>query len=290
MKMKSLKSLMAAPALLAALAMSVQAGPVIDKNPIAEKDYLFDSLNAELAAGYDSRYYFRGLWFSNNNVWTSASINKALSDKVSLDLFSYYTDNTSGHTVAGNALGGAETGPDFNYSELDLGAALNYDAGFAALSLGYTYYRFFDGFFGGRAPWPGTAFVQDYAHEVGLSGTRAVGPFNVTLGYYYDIAIAAHYLQGGIDTEIPVTPWMSIVPSATIGYGMGGYYTFNSLGEDADAWNHIGLNLAFPISLTPTATLTPYAAGNLSMEGREGLNTIEGTNELFGGAALSVTF
>jgi len=285
MKMKSLKSLVAAPALLAALTMSVQAGPVIDKNPIAEKDYLFETLNAELASGYDSEYYFRGLWFSSDNVWTAVSTNIGLTETVSLDLFSYYTDSTTtnGPLGAGNPL---------NYNELDLGAALNYDAGFANFALGYTYYRFFNGFFGNRAPWPGTNYVQGYAHEVGLTGSKSVGPVNVTLGYFYDMTIAASYLQGSVDTEIPVTPWMSIVPSATIGYGLGGYYTFNTLGENADAWNHVLFNLAFPISLTPSATLTPYAAANLSMRGREASNRGSGvsTNDFFGGAALSVTF
>lgn len=223
-----------------------------------------DSLGFEAGIGYDSRYYFRGLWFSNHNVWTSLSTSIPVTEKLSFDISGYYTD----------------TATSLNYSELDLGAALTYDAGFASFSIGYTWFYFFNGFFG-------DGIGQDYAHEVYASTTIPLGPVNFNLLYAYDMYISASYVEAGLDTEIKVTDWLSIVPAAVIGYGIDGYYTFGTAGS---AWNHVGLNVAFPITLSKTATLTPYIAANFSLEGREDLNTIEGADEVFGGVALTITF
>ena len=252
--------------LAACFALNASAGTNSSANTIAPvvAPKVDDSLGFEASVGYDSRYYFRGLWFSNHNVWTNLSTSVALTDTLALDVFGYYTD----------------TATSLNYSELDLGAALSYDAGFASFSVGYTWYYFFNGFFG-------DGVGQDYAHEAFISSTIPVGPVNVNLLYAYDFFIDESYAEAGLDTEIKVTDWLSIVPSAKIGLGIGGYYTFGTAGT---AWNHVGLNVAFPITLSKTATLTPYIAANFSLERREDLNTIEGENEVFGGVALTITF
>jgi hypothetical protein len=114
-----------------------------------------------------------------------------------------------------------------------------------------------------------------------------LGPVNLTAQYAYDFYINESYAQLGLDTSIPVTDWLSIVPAASIGYSIGEYYTF---GTASNAFTHVGVNVSFPITLSKTATLTPYIAANFSLEGRENLNTIEGADEVFGGVALSVTF
>ena len=268
MKSKPMKSLLAkSAAIIAACAAltSAQAGTTGGKiiAPTVEPE-VDDSLGMEAAIGYDSRYYFRGLWFSNHNVWTNISSSVPLTEALTLDMFGYYTD----------------TATSLNYSELDLGASLTYDAGFASVSLGYTWFYFFNGFFG-------DGIGQDYAHEAFLSTTVPLGPINFNAVYAYDFFINASYAQVGLDSEIPVTDWLSIVPAAVIGYSIDGYYTF---GTASNAFTHVGLNISFPITLSKTATLTPYIAANFSMEGREDLNTIEGADEVFGGVALSVTF
>lgn len=240
-----------------------------------------DPVGVDVSVGYDSAYYFRGLWFSDDNIWTSISTSIPLTESLSLDLLGYYTDNASDSALA--------------YSELDLGAGLTYDAGFASFTLGYTYYYFFNQFYGND-------FGQHYAHEVGLSTSIPVGMFNVGLGYYYDMFIDAHYFEAGIDTTLEVTDRFSIVPAAVIGYGASGYYTSPTLDPNptgallggplgpqrGDGWNHVLLRVDFPYQLAENAVLAPYVALNISLDGRENLNVTE--NELFGGAALTVSF
>jgi hypothetical protein len=267
MKSKSMKSLISKSAVLiaACAALSAQAGTTGGKTiaPVVEPE-VDDSLGMKATIGYDSRYYFRGLWFSNHNVWTNLAASVPLTDKLTFDTFGYYTDSAT----------------SLNYSELDVGASLTYDAGFAKFSAGYTWFYFFNGFFG-------DGIGQDYAHEAFVSTVVPLGPVNLSALYAYDFYISASYAQVGLDTTIPVTDWLSIVPAAVIGYGIDGYYTFGTAGS---AWNHVGLNVSFPITLSKTATLTPYIAANFSMEGREDLNTIEGSDEVFGGVSLSITF
>ncbi len=260
------KSLLKSAAVLSAcVALTSHAGTTGGKvtAPVVEP-VVDDSLGMEASIGYDSRYYFRGLWFSNHNVWTNISASVPLNEKLTFDVFGYYTDSAT----------------TLNYSELDLGASLSYDAGFASFSVGYTWFYFFNGFFG-------DGIGQDYAHEAFISSTVPIGPVNLTAMYAYDFFISASYAQVGLDTEIKVTDWLSIVPAAVIGYGIDGYYTFGTAGS---AWNHVGLNVSFPITLSKTATLTPYIAANFSMEGREDLNTIEGADEVFGGVSLTISF
>ncbi len=250
--------------LAACVALNAHAGSeakVVAPTVVPEED---DSLGIEAGIGYDSRLYFRGMWFANHDVWASISSSVTLTDNLSLDLSAWYVDSAT----------------SLNYSELDLGAGLTYDAGFASFTLAYTWYYFFNGFFG-------DGVGQDYAHDLSIATTIPIGPVNLNLLYAYDFYISASYAELGLDSEIKVTDWLSIVPAAVIGYGIDGYYTFGTAGSD---WNHVGLNLSFPITLTKTATLTPYVAANFSLDAREGVNTIEGEDEVWGGVALTITF
>lgn len=254
-----------AAVIAACVALNAQAGTtggkIVEPTVTPEVD---DSLGIEAGIGYDSRLYFRGMWFANHDVWASLSTGIPLTESLTLDLSAWYVD----------------TATSLNYSELDLGAGLTYDAGFASFTLAYTWYYFFNGFFG-------DGVGQDYAHDLSLATTIPLGPVNLNLLYAYDFYISASYAEAGLDTEIKVTDWLSIVPAAVIGYGIDGYYTFGTAGSE---WNHVGLNLSFPITLTKTATLTPYIAANFSLDGRKGVNTIEGENEVYGGVSLTVTF
>lgn len=271
------QSLTAAGALalaVSALLPLAQAGDWGGKEPKAPVEPTLDPIGAKVSVGYDSQYYFRGLWFSSDNVWSSVTASKQISDDLTLDLLTYYTDSASD-----------TSGFDPSYSELDLGLGLTYDAGFASLRLGYTHYYFFNQFFGND-------IGQHYAHEVGLSAVIPVGIFNIGAGYYYDLFFDAHYFQASIDTTIPVTDRFSIVPAATIGYSGSNYYaSFPALGFsalDTDAFTHIGLNVSFPYQLAENVVIAPYVATNFSQDARKGLNP--NTDEVWGGASLTVSF
>jgi hypothetical protein len=125
------------------LAISAQAGSspapaaAATAPATAETVGLFDSVGLTLETGYDSEYYFRGLWFSSNNVWTGATLSLPFSDKFAGSLGALYTSSVDTN-IPGS----------FEYSELDLFAGLTYDAGFAKFGLIYTYYNFFDTFSG----------------------------------------------------------------------------------------------------------------------------------------------
>jgi hypothetical protein len=283
--MKKMKSIIKTSALLLPLvaALSAQAG---DKNVIEPKNYLVDEAGFQLDTWYDSAYYFRGLWFSNNNVGTGLTYTKPVTDKLTAAVGALYT------VSLGTDVGAA----DLEYSEMDLFGSLTYDAGFAAFTLAYTNYTFFDTFSGsiGGSTFGDPVNAPDStvtgASDVSITATVPVfDAGHVYATYVYDLKVAGHYAEAGADYTIPVTPWMSLVPSAQVGYGAG-YYTFPELSGVDNGWTHVRVMLAAPIQITPTAAFIPYVAGNLSLDAREKLNVVEGQNDLYGGAKLSIKF
>lgn len=294
MKLKSMTSVItkSAMVLAACASLSAFAGTVAPsgKEPVAplpEPDgALFDTLGAELAVGYDTRTYYRGLWFADNAVWTSLSLSIPLTEQLSLGFGALYLSTVE--TTAGN---GAPFGQgDFDYSELDLSTSLSYDAGFATFGLVYTHYEFWDGFSGTNAGvlnGTGEGNVSG-ADEVGLTVATSVGPVNLSGGYFYDFRIGGSYFELGADLPIEVTPWLSIVPAVKVGYGID-YYT-NGVNASAppSGFTHVLPTLSAPIKLTSSATLTPYIAYNISLGARHALNTQD--SEIFGGVKLGVSF
>jgi hypothetical protein len=231
----------------------------------------------DLTAGYDSEYYYRGLWFSNQNAWYNLGASKKLSDKTTVSALAYYTSSNDRRSV---------------YQELDLGASVAYDAGFATLTAGYTYFFFFNGY-------TGNGLGQTFASELFLSAAKTVGPVNVTATYAYDLYIDAGYAEVAVDKSFALNDSTSLVLKATAGYSIGGYYTdfttgpFNTGTESV--WTHVGLNASLPIALSKTATLTPYIAYNISGAGRtetNTANTVYGSDDdqLFFGFSLMAVF
>ena len=229
----------------------------------------------DLTVGYDSEYYYRGLWFSNDNTWFNLGASKKLDDKTTFNALAYYTAD-SGST----------------YQELDLGASVAYDAGFATLTAGYTYFFFFDGY-------SATGLGQSFSHEVFVSASKAVGPVNVTATYAYDFYVSASYAELAVDKTFALSDSTSLVLKAAAGYSIGGYYTvintagFNAGGESV--WTHVVLNASLPIALNKTFTLTPYVAYNISGAGRTETNTgLVGAgakdDQFFCGASLKAVF
>ena len=233
----------------------------------------------DLTAGYDSEYYYRGLWFSNQNAWYNLGASKKLSDTTTLNALAYYTSSNDRNSL---------------YQELDLGASLAYDAGFATLTAGYTYFFFFNGYLGGGAG-------QTFAHEFFVSASKAVGPVNVTATYAYDLYIDASYGEVAVDKTFALTDSTSLVLKAVAGYSFGGYYTMFDTGNGQNigtesVWTHVGFNASLPIALSKTATLTPYIAYNVSGAGREesnggaaGLGS-GGEDQFFFGASVKAVF
>ena len=252
--------------LLAAAALAQSSAPA--PSPIA----------LDLTAGYDSEYIYRGLWFSNQNAWYNIGASKKLSDSLTLNGLAYYTSSNDVRS---------------QYQELDLGASLVYDAGFATLTAGYTYFFFFNGY-------AGNGFGQSFAHEVYVSAAKAIGPVNATLTYAYDFYIDASYAEFALDKTFGLTDETSLVLAAKAGYSLGGYYTlFNGAGFNTGSesvWTHVLLQASLPIAISKTATFTPYIAYNISGAGREESNAgVEsagsgGDDAFFFGASLKAVF
>ncbi len=231
----------------------------------------------DLTACYDGEYYYRGLWFSNQNASYNLGASKKLSDTTTLNALAYYTSSNDRRS---------------SYQELDLGASLAYDAGFATLTAGYTYFFFFDGYAGNGAG-------QTFASEFFVSAAKTVGPVNVTATYAYDLYIDASYAELAVDKTFALTDSTSLVLKAAAGYSIGGYYTAFDLGGynvgTESVWTHVALTASLPIALSKTATLTPYVAYNISGAGRTETNTANiglGSDEdqLFFGAAIKAVF
>lgn len=258
--------------------------------PIEEGGALFDTLGATLEVGYDSRYYFRGLWFADNTTWAGLSLSVPLTEKLSLGFGALYTSTVDTlvnvNDVANPANSGEQT---LDYSELDLSASLTYDAGFAKLGLVYTHYEFFDTFSGTTNP-TGAFGAGELGvggvEEVGATIATSVGPVNLYGGFYYDFTIGASYAEIGADAPIAINSWLSLVPAVKAGYGFTNYYTIP--GGRQSGLTHVIPSLSAPIKLTKTATLTPYVAYNISLDTRHLNNTQD--SEFFGGVKLGVTF
>jgi hypothetical protein len=229
-------------------------------------------LGFTLGVGYDTNYFFRGLEFGENWVTSSLDYTTGIADGVRLDLGANY-----GHL----ADSGISTSNGPSYDRLELGAAVVADLGGAELGLGYTYYHHMGDF--GNVLALVDSGLED-GHEVNLNLASKLGIFNVGIGGNYDFAIDGWYLEAAVNTEIVINDWVSLVPGANIGYGID--YTWHLQGvTGVSDFTHVGVSLSLPIKLSKTATLTPYVAGNLPLDGLEGSD-----NQLFGGVSLSVKF
>lgn len=293
MKLKSMTSVITKSALVLAATASLSAfagtsAPSKGVAPVIEEPSgaLFDTLGATIEVGYDTRVYYRGLWFADNAVWTGLSLSIPLTEQLSLGFGALYLSTVE--TTAGS--GGPFGQGDFDYSELDLSTSLTYDAGFAKFGLVYTHYEFWDGFSGSNAGVLNSANEGNIngSDEVGLTVAAAAGPVNLYAGYYYDFRIGGSYAEVGADLPIEITSWLSIVPAVKTGYGFDYYTNGVVAGSRSGGFTHVVPSVSAPIKLTSIATLTPYIAYNISLDARRALNTQD--NEIFGGVKLSVSF
>lgn len=307
MKPKSMTSLIAksVAVLAACAALNANAGTAPAKapvEPVAEPSTLFDSMGASISAAYDSRYYFRGLWFADNIISTFINL--------SIPLISGTGEDGAGSLSLGVGAGYISTlqtpqpgvtNQAFDYSEYDIYTSLSYDLGWSTLGVQYQYYGYPDTYSGSIN---GTGVNNGDpemgltgAHELGVTLTIPVGAFNFYAGYYYDLTVNGQYFQLAADYTITVTDWLSIVPSVQGGYGID-YYTgtrsfanaaFTGVATQSSGFTHVLFSISTPIQLTKIATLTPYVAWNFAGSTRNYLNVTH-DNEIFGGVKLSVAF
>lgn len=265
--MMKIRKLLALPLLaLLAAAGSATAGTPAPKAPISPVVEEDDSLGFSLAAGYDSSYIFRGVKYGDHLVWTSLTVPIKLTDKLTFTFAPWYGNIADGE-----------------YDELDVVAGFTYDLGFATVGVGYTWYYYpFSGFDTSepnvtiqsclcelgtcKINWFAGAFLDVNADGGDLFGNAGGDP-----GWYFET---------GLNTSIAITDWLSIVPEARITYGVD-YY-------GVDGFNNVLLKLGAPITLTKTATLTPYIAGSLAIDSLH--HDLGVDDELFGGISLTVTF
>lgn len=274
--------------LVASVAGLSQAGTKPAKNPVTPTTpEASPGITGSLSAGYDSEYYFRGLWFSSNNLWGSLNLSVPVADKLSLGFGALYTNGLNTN-LPGNS-------PDLDYSELDLIGSVNYDAGWSKIGLVFTHYQFFDTFSGsvdGKTfgfPNAGDSTITS-ASDIGLTFAIPVGAANLYLAGYYDFKIGEFYFETGADYTIKVSEQFSLVPAVQLGYAGSDYYTYVPVTGVKSGFTHVRVGLSAPYKLTSSLTLTPYIAANFALKAREQLNTVRDKNDLFGGVSVSYSF
>lgn len=255
---------------LAASPALAGSGKVVQQPPVVEEPETDLGITASL--GYDTHYIFRGVEFAEHWISGGVSFDIPLVDNVSL-----VAGATYGVTADDNVtLGGIDAVfPGLSYQRLEVNGGIAVDVGAAEIGLGYRWYNHQGDL----------EAILDEGHEVGLTVATAAGPVNIGLGAYYDFGIEGWYFEAAVNTEIPLTDSISLVPGVSIGYAQD--YSWHIAGFETDGFTAVNLSLALPIKLTRNATLTPYIAGNLPIDA---LDDAGEDSQLYGGVKLSVSF
>lgn len=307
MKLKSMTSIIAksVTVLAACAALNASAGTMAPKAPLPpvepEPSSLFDTVGADVSVGYDSRYYFRGLWFADNIISSFVNLSIPLVGGAGEDGVGSITWGLGGGYIATYETPQSGVANNaFDYSEFDLYTSLSYDMGWGVFGVQYQYYGYPDSYSGsingvgvnGTDPELGIKG----ANELGLTLAIPLGNASFSLGYFYDLTIGGSYFQAAADYTIAVNDWLSIVPAAQLGYGID-YYTgtrgvlanADNQGTQSAGFTHCLVSVSAPVQLTKTATLTPYVAWNFAFSTRNYMNATA-DNEIFGGIKLTVAF
>ncbi len=307
MKLKSMTSIIAksVTVLAACAALNASAGTVAPKAPLPpvepEPSALFDSVGADVSVGYDSRYYFRGLWFADNIISSFVNLSIPLVGGAGEDGVGSITWGLGGGYIATYETPvnpGGVNANSFDYSEFDLYTSLSYELGWATFGVQYQYYGYPDTYsgsnFGAGVSGGDPELGITGAHEVGVTLSIPLGAASFGVGYFYDLTIGGSYFQAAADYTIAVNDWLSIVPAAQLGYGID-YYTgtrgvaFAGVATQSSGFTHCLVSVSTPVQLTKTATLTPYVAWNFAFDTRNYMNATA-DNEVFAGIKLSVAF
>ncbi len=286
---------------VAALAVSTSMGfaGVSGKAPVPPPPApapaaLFDTIGANLSVGYDTRYYNRGIWLTDDAIWADLNVTVPLTEQLDFYFGAKYLDNFN--SAPGNVLPGT-----YDFSQLDLYTGINYDLGFGTFGVNFTQYMYPNSF-GGTTAGATTAgaFADEFgitsASELGLTFATSFYGFNWDLGWYYNFRIGGSYYETNLSYEIPVTPWMSLVPAFQAGFSNDYFSAVSTnvgigLGARSSGWSHFAFSLSAPIALTPTTTLKPYISWISTATTTNYLaGNASANNEIFGGVSLSVSF
>ncbi len=264
-------------AIIGALTLGVNAGdwgkaPVYDDKAIIDDSVDF---SGEIAVGYDSRYMYRGLWFGDDTVWADVSISKEIAPNLTWSANAFYTD------VMSNAL---------SYSEANLGTGLAYDSSVGTFSVGFLFYKFYDGF-AGNSPAVGPGAQQD-ASEINIGYERELFMgITGSLLAAHDLRIDAQYFEAGLSKSWALTDNVGLDLSGALGYGLNDYYSQTLSGDARDGITHGLVSLAVPIAIAENVTLAPHVSVNFSGDGRTNGNAASvGDTAVFYGASLGVSF
>jgi hypothetical protein len=239
--------------------LSMAGEPASQKSPIApeaeeEEAGLFGGIGLEWSTGYDTHYIFRGELLQQNTTWTELSWDLSLTETLTFNLTPWFLWDL-----------------DSDYSEFDLSASLTLEVAKFELSAGYAGYYYPRGALGGGEG-------IDDEHEVWFSASRELGLVSATVLGAYNIDREAFYFEAAVEVPWEINDWLTLTPGVVLGWDTD----YFDVGTDL---NHVGLQLAASVPLTPWCQLSPYIAGNFPVGHLDYAD-----NDVLGGVKLVVTF
>ena len=188
-----------------------------------------EDIGAEVSVGYDTDYMFRGVNLGQDLLWSDVNVSTSLSDGLDLGVGAWY----------------ANVADDAGNDELDIYAGLSTSMGDMSVDLGATYYYYPD-------PVAGEGTL-----EFGIGLGTSAGPIDLSLGLYYDIDLEAAYYEVGAATSFDLTDTMAVDVGGAIG------------NADGDTLTALTFTIGVPITLSDSASLSPYVGVNIPLDDYE---------------------
>ena len=205
-----------------------------------------EDIGAEVSVGYDTDYMFRGVNLGQDLLWSDVNVSTSLSDGLDLGVGAWY----------------ANVADDAGNDELDIYAGLSTSMGDMSVDLGATYYYYPD-------PTAGEGTL-----EFGIGLGTSAGPIDLSLGLYYDIDLEAAYYEVGAATSFDLTDTMAVDVGSAIG------------NADGDTLTALTFTIGVPITLSDSASLSPYVGVNIPLDDYED----EFGDDIYSGLSLTVGF
>ena len=205
-----------------------------------------EDIGAEVSVGYDTDYLFRGVNLGQDLLWSDVNVSTSLSDGLDLGVGAWY----------------ANVADDAGNDELDIYAGLSTSMGDMSVDLGATYYYYPD-------PTAGEGTL-----EFGIGLGTSAGPIDLSLGLYYDIDLEAAYYEVGAATSFDLTDTMAVDVGGAIG------------NADGDTLTALTFTIGVPITLSDSASLSPYVGVNIPLDDYED----EFGDDIYSGLSLTVGF
>ena len=205
-----------------------------------------EDIGAEVSVGYDTDYMFRGVNLGQDLLWSDVNVSTSLSDGLDLGVGAWY----------------ANVADDAGNDELDIYAGLSTSMGDMSVDLGATYYYYPD-------PTAGEGTL-----EFGIGLGTSAGPIDLSLGLYYDIDLEAAYYEVGAATSFDLTDTMAVDVGGAIG------------NADGDTLTALTFTIGVPITLSDSASLSPYVGVNIPLDDYEDAFG----DDIYSGLSLTVVF